>query len=105
VLQKNKEYESMELKGNTLKKTLMHDDSKLIQAQIMIEKEKEKLHGYVQTRYALLSEIEDQQMEVENLMAEKQALLAKKRDLKDSLVFMEDKYKELMSRGKEVQAK
>lgn len=33
----------MEIKGSTLNKTLVHDDSKLVQAQIMIDKEKEKL--------------------------------------------------------------
>ncbi len=95
AIQKTKEVESMELKGKTLNKTLMHDEGKLIQAQVMIEKEKEKLQTHVKSRYWLLSNIEDSGNEVEMLMAEKQEQIRKKRDLKDSLVHLEDKYKEI----------
>jgi hypothetical protein len=37
----------MEAKGQTLKRTLLHDDSKLLQAQVLIEKEREKMHSHV----------------------------------------------------------
>lgn len=40
---KKKELDAMETKGQTLKRTLLHDDSKLLQAQVLIEKEREKM--------------------------------------------------------------
>lgn len=55
----------MEIKGATLKRTLLHDDSKLLQAQVIIEKERDKLHSNVQTRYWQLALCEDSQGEVD----------------------------------------
>ena len=75
----------MELKGATLKRTLLHDDSKLLQAQVIIEKERDKLHSHVQTRYWQLAQCEDAQGEVDQLMLEKHDLVRQKRDLRDQV--------------------
>ena len=56
---KKKELDAMETKGQTLKRTLLHDDSKLLQAQVLIEKEREKMQQHVQTRFWFLSQAED----------------------------------------------
>ena len=63
--QRNRELEAMETKGATLKRTLQHDEAKLLQMQVLIEKEKEKMQAHVQNRYWQLALTEDAQAEVD----------------------------------------
>lgn len=61
------------------------EDKKHLEGKNTLAKEKDKLQKYVKDRYWLLNVIEDSSNELESLMAEKQELLRKKRELKDSL--------------------
>ena len=94
--QRHRELEAMEAKGATLKRTLQHDDCKLIQMQALIEKEREKMQAHVQNRYWQIAQTEDAQSEVDQLMTEKQDLVKKKRDLKDQVQHLEDKQREIL---------
>jgi|LauGreDrversion4_2_1035121.scaffolds.fasta_scaffold568080_1 hypothetical protein len=73
----------MENKGKTYNKTLLHDEGRLVQMQVLIEKEREKMQAHIQNRYWQLAQAEDGQAEVEALMAEKSELVKKKRELKE----------------------
>ena len=94
---RKKELDAMEAKGATLRRTLLHDDGKLLQMQVLIEKEREKMQAHIQKRYWLLAQAEDAQAEVEGMMSEKQELVRKKRDLKDQVQHLEDKQKEILA--------
>jgi hypothetical protein len=41
----------MENKGKTYNKTLLHDEGRLVQMQVLIEKEREKMQAHIQNRY------------------------------------------------------
>lgn len=87
----------MEAKGATLRRTLQHDECKLLQLQVLIEKEREKVQTGVQGRYWQLAQTEDAHAEVEQLMAEKLELVKKKRELRDQVQHLEDKQKEIIA--------
>lgn len=95
----------MEQKGATLRRTLDHDEGKLLQLKIMIDKEREVLQGQAKSRYWQLAQSEDAQGEVDSLMDEKQALVRKKRDLRDQVGHLEDKQREIMSKDKNAAVK
>jgi hypothetical protein len=94
---RQRELDAMEQKGATLRRTLQNDECKLLQLKVMIDKEREVLQGQAQSRYWQLATTEDAQCAADGLMAEKQELVRKKRDLRDQVQHLEDKQREIIA--------
>ncbi|TNV78720.1 hypothetical protein FGO68_gene14713 [Halteria grandinella] len=97
---RQRELDGMEQKGATLRRTLEHDEGKLLQLKVMIDKEREVLQSQAKSRYWQLAQTEDAQAEVDALMDEKQGLVRKKRDLREQVQQLEDKQREIVGSGK-----
>ncbi|CDW79152.1 UNKNOWN [Stylonychia lemnae] len=98
VKQKKEQLLQFEKKGSIMANTLELEEKKYQDRQNTLAKEKEKLQKYVKERYWILNQVEESSNEIDSLMAEKQELLRKKRELRDSLQHLEDKEKEVKSR-------
>ena len=92
---RKRELDAMEAKGATLKRTLEHDQCRLVQMQIAIEKEREKLQAHVRSRFSLLVQNEDAQYETDGLMQQKADLVRKKNELREQVRMLEDKQREV----------
>eukprot|EP00347_Sterkiella_histriomuscorum_P023307 403335149 len=87
-----------EKKASIMGNALELEEKKYLEGLGTLEKEKDKLQRHVKDRYWQLTIVEDSSNDMETMMSEKQELLRKKRELKDQMIHLEDKEKEIKAK-------